>query len=640
MNSVTLYSNGTAVIRREYTFHDQNPQQIAIPVRKSDLDDVLSSLSVYGDVTITQPPTYTPTNARETSLKLNPANALNDLVTTLAGAAVEISAGTTYLGKLLGLHKSSQAAEGTVVTQCRLMILTEKGVQQIDEASITAIRFVDTMIQSEIDKSLASRIDQVRQGSSMVEMTLQPNAGASEAMVTYATPVAAWKIRYHLQLSSEKAELEGQAVVDNDTDDDWKDTLITVVTGEPITFASDLAEIRRPARSRINLVADQTTGAIRAEPDLIEMYPMSVSMSEPVSPQKSAPRESLGSRLRLGVQEQAEVRESGDFSIFTSPNPVTVGAQRSAIIPLFRTDISDAKAVLFYREQQDAQRPFRAIRLRNPTAHALGRGICEVSVDGDFQGKCVLEPTQAGGDTLLIYAKENGVRVSTKWSQIESRKMAVRISDGNVYSESSHRREIVYRIHSSRSDAFCMEIEHPRTMGNSQFTVTLSSGEYEETGIPSGTRIRFTLPSNERLSLTVYEEMIEERRFLVDSVWLRDYAITIKAPTGRNEAIEKCMGFQKRIDNLKSTLHEQETAAATIEQEQDRLMKLIPSGHGDQANTWRTDLANAERELREIKRSKIPTLQSQLREAEADLHKSLQSLQYVWKDDRTAMRRD
>ena len=54
-------------------------------------------------------------------------------------------------------------------------------------------------------------------------------------------------------------------------------------------------------------------------------------------------------------------------------------------------------------------------------------------------------------------------------------------------------------------------------------------------------------------------------------------------------------------------------------------MKLIPSGHGEQANAWGTDLADAEKELRDIKRSKIPRLQGQLREAESELRKVLRA---------------
>ena len=68
---------------------------------------MISSLGVFGDVTITEPPTYTPTNADPPELTLDPSSALTDLATKLAGASVEVEAGTTYKGKLVGLHRLS-----------------------------------------------------------------------------------------------------------------------------------------------------------------------------------------------------------------------------------------------------------------------------------------------------------------------------------------------------------------------------------------------------------------------------------------------------------------------------------------------------------------------------------------------------
>jgi hypothetical protein len=450
MNSVKLYSNGTAVISREYGFKDQEPLRISIPVRKTDLDDVISSISVFGNVTITTPPTYTPTNAQETALTLNPASIFKDLATKLAGAAVEIEAGTIYKGKLVGLHQYRREANGSVLEHCRLVVLTDKGVQQIEDTSVTAIRFTDPTIQTEIDKALQSSLSQIKPDSSVVEMTIQPNSGTTSASVTYATPVAAWKIRYQLRMSSKETELEGQAVVDNDTDDDWTETMITVITGEPITFSTDLAEIRRPARSRVNIVADRTTGAVSAEPvmELLASDDDTVCLSAPPPPPRMM--DASIAHLDRAPQVQAEVRESGDFSVFTSHSPVTLGAKRSAIIPLFRTAISEASAVLFYKAQDDAQRPFRAVRLKNQATHSLGRGICEVFVDGDFQGKCVLEPTKPGEEVLLIHARETGVRIFMESSRPESRRMAIKISEGVAYCEDLNRQETVYRIQNSQ----------------------------------------------------------------------------------------------------------------------------------------------------------------------------------------------
>ena len=62
-------------------------------------------------------------------------------------------------------------------------------------------------------------------------------------------------------------------------------------------------------------------------------------------------------------------------------------------------------------------------------------------------------------------------------------------------------------------------------------------------------------------------------------------------------------------------------------------MKLIPNGHVEQANVWRTDLAVAEKELREVKRTVLPKLRGQLKKAEEALHKALLDLRYTWAEE-------
>jgi hypothetical protein len=46
--------------------------------------------------------------------------------------------------------------------------------------------------------------------------------------------------------------------------------------------------------------------------------------------------------------------------------------------------------------------------------------------------------------------------------------------------------------------------------------------------------------------------------------------------------------------------------------------------------TWRTDLADAETELRDVKRSVLPKLRGQLKEAQEALYEALARLQYNW----------
>ncbi len=93
-----------------------------------------------------------------------------------------------------------------------------------------------------------------------------------------------------------------------------------------------------------------------------------------------------------------------------------------------------------YLPNHMTRRPFRAVRLENRTTHSLGCGICEVFVDGNCQGKCVTEPTKTDEEVLSIYAKETGVRIFKETSSPESRRMAIKISEG-----SSHPRHLEIR---------------------------------------------------------------------------------------------------------------------------------------------------------------------------------------------------
>ena len=637
MNSVKLYSNGTAVICRECQFQDQQPLRVSIPVRKSDLDDVVSSLTVFGDVTITAPPTYTPTNAQETELCLDPARVLLDMATKLAGADVEIDAGSTYAGQLVGLHKFRRELNGSIVEYGQFVVLTKRGLQQVDEGSITAIRFTDPLVQAEIDKALRSSLSRIKPDSSLIELTLQPNASVTSAYVTYATPVAAWKIRYQLRLTAAAIELEGQAVVDNDTDDDWTETLITVVTGEPITFSTDLAELRRPARSRMNIVADNATGAVIAEsvPMMLCASPGSSDFAEGAMAGGAPVMAKIASRKALPArtsQVSAESRESGDFSLFTSPNPVTVPAKRSAIIPLFQIPISDAPVVLYYSSGRSKDRPFRAVRLTNPAAFSLGRGVCEVFDEGDFQGKCVLEPTRPGDEALLIYAKETGVRITCETGDLEFHRIGIQISEGTVYSEEKHCLETVYDIVNSQPTSIPLEIEYVQTLPDARLVVTISSGEFQCVKTRLGQRIRTTLLAPGTLQVKVREEWVTKQTYELTANCLQSDVIEVISPKSPPPGIQECITLQEQIDALEAELNEKGLAAKTLEDEQKRIMKLIPNAHQEQANEWRTDLATAEKELRVIRRTQIPALNAQIQAAGSALQSALKRLQYSWAD--------
>ncbi len=638
MNHVTLYSNGTAVISKVYDLDSDSPVTIQIPVSKANLDDVISSLCVFGEVAVASPPTFSPTNARETSLTLKSDNILMDMATKLAGAEVEIEAGMLYRGRLVGLQPTRKIVNQQAVRVPMLVVITEKGIQQVELDAVIALRFMDKLIQDEIDKALRASLRQIKPDSSFVELALRPLAGPTSAILQYATPVAAWKIRYHLRLNDNRLELDGQAIVDNDTDDDWLDTMITTVTGEPITFSTDLALICRPKRSHVELVDRETRGAVVAasgrkkvaERVLMESYPCLADDGDP-EPRAENMR-FMRRSSKAATQAQAEVRESGDLSIFHSPHPFTIQARRSAVIPLFRTTIDSGKQILFYNERQDRQSPFRAVRFVNQSGHSLGRGVCEVFIDGDFQGKSVLEITKPGQETIVIHARETGVHVFKKTETDESRIVLLKLSGGQRFAEHVARHTTQYTVVNNHSTEFQLDLEHTRLFNNTVgLEVHATIGEVTRVDIPMGERLGVQVPAMGQQLITVTEIITHQETVALNCEWLIEETPSFNKSLLDHPIVAACLELDEQIDTLQAELSEQETLSNSLKDEQKRAIELIPHAHPEQAGQWRHELAESEKQQRQLSRKIIPELKKKIKAVRQELSQKLNELVYEWK---------
>jgi hypothetical protein len=669
-----LYSNGTAVISRQYKL-EKGPNKISIPVRKDDLDEVVASVGVFGNVTTPVPPSYTPVNAKDTKLDINPASALKDTATKLAGSQVGITkaSGPAVYGTLVGVHTYEETnANGMTTERLKVVVQTENGIQMVAENDISFLKFTDPATQDEYNKALAASYQKIKPDSSFVDLTIVPNEdNVKSAVVGYATPVAAWKPRYQLRSTNGVWELQSEAVVDNDTDDAWLDSIISVITGEPITFQTDLAEIRRPARTRVNVVSDQAQGAVGVEDTVARAKVANVrarggaamrlqSLGAPVPAAamgfaaeslEDGEYEAAGGSAnycadsievkRQADAPQAEVRESGDFSIFTSPNPVSIASKKSGIIPMFRAFLQEAKTVLVYNKKNHPTRPFRALEIVNETKHPLGKGVCEIYLDGDFQGKSILEATGPGQPAFLVHAKETGVKCHATEGQVESRRVGIKIKDGVVTCEQASRTETTYTVTNNKNEPFTYNIEHARRLPHSKCGVEVSEGEAKVSDTPSGWRITlslpaFTGPKTGEVEVTITENSVDAQAWGINNgngpLWIQQNIIAVKNPLSRNGGIKKIIDLQAKVDDLDSQIEEAEEREETLTKEQENLLKLIPNGHADQANEWKTELGTNKADLKTLQRETLPGLKKQQREATQAVQEALNDLVANWSE--------
>lgn len=128
-----------------------------------------------------------------------------------------------------------------------------------------------TVIERSSNKRLAVTIPRREANDgSYLSMTLElPEAPRGEVMLTYVTEAPAWKPSYRVVVGEAgKVMLEGWAIVDNTTSEDWKNVLVGVGASSALAFRYDLWSVRQVDR---DLLAGEERFAI-APPTGVSPY--------------------------------------------------------------------------------------------------------------------------------------------------------------------------------------------------------------------------------------------------------------------------------------------------------------------------------------------------------------------------------
>ena len=657
-NRVVIYSNGIADFQRFYEVNSDSPRRIAIPVRQDHLADVLASFNVYGNVTLESPPTFRPSNELEGNISINPEKVLEDFATNLSGAKVRVErAAGTIEGTLVGLHQEEEATTGEPIHPKSLIVLCDDGIRRCILRDVQSLTFLDDDVQKEIDKALQRNYQRIKPNSTFVELVLSGSEDKSEAVVQYTIPAAAWKISYRLRMAEDReTELQGFAIVDNNTDEDWSDFHVCVVTGEPITFSTDLAESKMPQRKHVDLVSGMALGAVEVEEDAIVMA-VAGAGAEPEEGYESrgrgrlrkAGRQFMKRELKTAQTATAEIHEVGDFNLFESESLVTIPAKRSTVIPVFNVGVADTKSVLHYKYENHPDRPYRSIEFLNQTGFSLGRGVCTVFEEAAYSGSCVLPALKPDEKRLLPHALETGVSVCRDQKRQRNKVVALRLSEGSCYTSTRQRRDTHYHIKSSRDVQCELVLDHDYSLTEPGIEACCLVDRNEEpldiaTKLGDGVRYNVSVGPKSEFVVKVVEQRVDQAKMELVTVskqhesiqieWLQQNLVATNGPLSQDEGVRECLQIQQDLEGKQQEISEAIQEAERLAARQDRLRQNIKAGgQDDLTSRWRTELDEAEQEIKGIEEERVPGLRKEEKSLRTELKEALKSLSAEWTEE-------
>jgi hypothetical protein len=615
VRQVILYKHGVGYFERAGEVGAG--QTARLDFKASEMNDVLKSLTINdssGQVVAVRYDSSEPLARRlaEYPFTLVEIGSLAAFLDQLKGARIELKFGPeTVAGALVGARVvagGQQQPEREQVT-----LLTDAGeLRALDLSAAQSVRLADEKLQAQLKDYLAACAGArgMERRSVYIDST---QAGARRLSAGYMIPTPVWKSSYRLLAGDKESTLEGWAVVDNTTADDWANVRLSLVSGKPISFVSKLYEPRYRQRPEADLPEDREVAPVVHEGAVAGAAPAEA----PPPPRAAAPRRMLMAEAVQAADAErvapstvaatAAGRELGELFEYRFTQPVTVRKGESAMLPFLQQKIA-ARKLLIYSDQSSPH-PMNAAELTNSSGKTLDGGPVTVYDGGAYAGEALLETLKAGDKRLISYAIDLGTRISTALDSSRDAVREVHLRRGVLTTRSAVQETKTYTIRNVDQKTKTLVLEHPlrpgfKLLNQKPAEITSSAYRFE---------VRLGAASTEKFP--VAEERVYDSSVMVANLAndvLLSYVQNKALSETARQQLERIAGQKRRIAEADAEARRLEGEIGDLAKDQQRLRENIDSlnrvsGQQEQVQKYARDLAARE--------SRLAGLRDQLSEA-------------------------
>src|ERR1700690_3189119 len=179
----------------------------------------------------------------------------------LKGARVELRLGTeTVAGAIVSARAFAGTDKQPEHDQLNLMLDTGE-FRTVDLGAATGLRFPDAKLQQQFKDYLAA-LAAARSKEKRSVYIDSSDVKERDITASYMIPAPVWKSSYRLIFGDKAPMLEGWAIVDNTTGEDWTKVQLALVSGRPISFVSQLYAPKYVNRPSAELADDTAAQAV------------------------------------------------------------------------------------------------------------------------------------------------------------------------------------------------------------------------------------------------------------------------------------------------------------------------------------------------------------------------------------------
>lgn len=591
IGEVTLSSGGLAEIVRHVDLA-AGSGDFTLEVPADQTDDILKSLIVSDPAGPVASVTLDGANAVDETFKRLPftrddLKSTAALLTAMTGFAVTVDDGAGHkdTGTILGVATVTIPGAGDAREDARQLPAV---TLQRDDGSLAQVLLGPGAAAAFADPTVAARIkaatEVLRASADTSLRTIRVATAATTARtvgLSYVVAAPVWKAAYRvLPVDGGKYRVQGWAVLENGSGDDWSDVRLTLNSSNPVALRQRLSDMYWRDRREVPVLlpggaidpmvddGGATNDAMEAEAMPSMAMPAPAMMRQRSVGKAMAPAAGLAgpARSREAASAENEVGVS-----FTLPEPVTLSAGGSLTVPIIDSDF-DADLVSLWTDGMTDAHPQAAIYLANASGHSVPPGLLTVYDRSGYAGDAEMLGIPPGEKRFAVFAADTKTRVTSDSRETSTLKR-VSAGDGVLDVTRARVRTTVYHVVAPKDDARTMLIDHDRLAGADVATTAEIVSED-----PSSLRLRAKVAAGTSGDVSLTETVTVTSAVRVDDASGDDlvtYATSGAIDPAIAAKLKAIAAIKSRIAGLRRSVDDADAAIARAADDQERYRRIL-----------------------------------------------------------------
>jgi hypothetical protein len=471
VTQVVLYKHGVGFFERSGKL--SAGQSARLDFAESEMNDVLKSLTLEepggGKISGLR---YDSQDILTHRLSIFPfqigsAEPLSGLLDRLKGARLELKFGADTMS---GIVVNGRTLPGPADREQLTLLLDSGELRNVDLSAAASIRFADPQLQLQFRDYLTA-VAAARSKDKRSVYIDSTDAKERDLRATYMVPSPVWKSSYRLIFgAAAQPTLEGWAIIDNTTGEDWNNVRLSLVSGRPISFVSQLYAPRYIDRPGAELSDDHAARPVvhSAAMDLRDakqgerraMQAQSAGAQQFLAEANKAVSGFLAAPASpSSIVADAVGQELGELFEYRIAQPVTIRRNQSAMLPFLQQPIEARKLLIF--SDHSSTHPTDAAELVNNSGKTLDGGPITIYDGGVYGGEALMETLKAGDRRLISYAVDLGTRITEAFGSKQAVVREIHLNRGILTTRVAAEETRTYTVKNVDQKAKSLIIEHP-----------------------------------------------------------------------------------------------------------------------------------------------------------------------------------